>query len=157
MFLQYHLLLNYLKLENLLFFVPIDHQNTEDKQDKQLANKIIESELSGVFNWILSGLERVLLQKKFSKCEAVDNARSDYEKKSDSVKMFIEDFEYSTSTDYTTIKDLYFQYKVYCIEDGFRNVNKSNFMKRLRHFKIIVERKSIGNVAYISTTRNRFL
>jgi putative DNA primase/helicase len=129
----------------------------EDKQDKQLANKIIESELSGVFNWILSGLERVLQQKKFSKCEAVDNARSDYEKQSDSVKMFIEDFEYSTSTDYTTIKDLYFQYKEYCIEDGFRNVNKSNFMKRLRHFKIIVERKSIGNVAYISTSRNRFL
>ena len=129
----------------------------EEKQDKQLANKIIERELSGVFNWILSGLERVLLQKKFSKCEAVDNARSDYEKQSDSVKMFIEDFEYSTSTDYTAIKDLYFQYKVYCIEDGFRNVNKSNFMKRLRHFKIIVERKSIGNVAYISTTRNRFL
>jgi putative DNA primase/helicase len=129
----------------------------EDKQDKQLANKIIESELSGVFNWILLGLERVLQQKKFSKCEAVDNARSDYEKQSDSVKMFIEDFEYSTSTDYTTIKDLYFQYKEYCIEDGFRNVNKSNFMKRLRHFKIIVERKSIGNVAYISTSRNRFL
>ena len=129
----------------------------ENKQDKQLANKIIERELSGVFNWILSGLERVLKQKKFSKCEAVDNARSDYEKQSDSVKMFIEDFEYSTSTDYTTIKDLYFQYKEYCIEDGFRNVNKSNFMKRLRHFKIIVERKSIGNVAYISTTRNPFL
>ena len=104
----------------------------ESKQDKQLANKIIESELSGVFNWILLGLERVLKQKKFSKCEAVENARSDYEKQSDSVKMFIEDFEYSTSTDYTTIKDLYFQYKEYCIEDGFKNVNKSNFMKRLR-------------------------
>jgi putative DNA primase/helicase len=129
----------------------------EDKQDKQLANKIIESELSGVFNWILSGLERVLKQKKFSKCEAIENARSDYEKQSDSVKMFVEDFEYIPSTDYTAIKDLYFRYKEYCIEDGFRNVNKSNFMIRLRHFKITVERKSIGNVAYISTSRNRFL
>jgi len=126
----------------------------EDKQDKELANKINNNELSGVFNWILSGLERVLKQKKFSKCLAVDNAVSDYEKQSDSVKMFIEDFEYKTSTDYTTIKDLYFQYKEYCIEDGFRNVNKSNFMKRLKHFKIIVERKSIGNVAYVSSNKN---
>ena len=125
----------------------------EDKQDKQLANKIIESELSGVFNWILSGLERVLLQKKFSKCEAVDNARSDYEKQSDSVKIFIEDFEYKTSTDYTTIRELYTKYKGFCIEDGFKPVNKSNFMKRLRHFKIIVERKSIGNVAYVTTDK----
>jgi putative DNA primase/helicase len=128
----------------------------EDKQDKQLANKIIDNELSGVFNWILSGLERVLKQKKFSKCEAVENARSNYEKQSDSVKMFIEDFEYKTAIDYTTVRELYSQYKGFCIEDGFRPVNKSNFMKRLRHFKILVERKSIGNVAYVSTNKRQF-
>ena len=125
----------------------------EEKQDKQLANKIIESELSSVFNWILLGLDRVLKQKKFSKCEAVDNARSDYEKQSDSVKIFIEDFEYKTSTDYTIIRELYTKYKGFCIDDGFRPVNKSNFMKRLRHFKIIVERKSIGYVAYVTTDK----
>jgi len=129
----------------------------EDKQDNELANKIIDGELSGVFNWILSGLERVLKQKDLSKCLAVDNARNDYEKQSDSVKMFVDELEYETSTDYTTVKDLYFKYKDFCIEDGFRPVNKSNFMKRLRHHKIVVERKSIGNVAYISTDRNNFL
>ena len=126
---------------------------TDDKKDTQLANKIINNELSGVFNWILQGLDRVLKQKNFSKCKAIANARSDYEKQSDSVKMFIEDFEYTTSIDYTTISDLYGQYKGYCIDDGFHKVNKSNFMKRLRHFKIIVERKSIGNVAYVKTDK----
>ena len=35
----------------------------EKEQDKQLAKKIIESELSGVFNWVLEGLERLLEQK----------------------------------------------------------------------------------------------
>jgi putative DNA primase/helicase len=125
----------------------------EDKQDKQLANRIIDSELSGVFNWILQGLDRLLKQKNFSKCAAVENARSDYEKQSDSVKMFIEDMEYKTSTDYTPVSDLYSQYREYCIEDGFHKVNKSNFMKRLRHFKITVERKSIGNVAYVITEK----
>jgi putative DNA primase/helicase len=128
----------------------------ENKQDKELANKIINNELSGVFNWILQGLERVLKQKKFSKCEAVENARTDYEKQSDSVKMFIEDYEYKTATDYTKISELYQKYKAYCIEDGFRPVNKSNFMKRLRHFKIVVERKSIGNVAFITSDKNHY-
>lgn len=128
----------------------------EDKQDKELANKIINNELSGVFNWILQGLDRLLEQKNFSKCEAIENARSEYEKQSDSVKMFIEENEYKTSTDYTSISFLYQQYKGFCIEDGFRNVNKSNFMKRLRHFKILVERKSIGNVAYITTDKSPF-
>ena len=134
--------------------IGFDETIPEDKQDKELANKIINNELSGVFNWILQGLDRVLKQKKFSKCEAVENARDDYEKKSDSVKMFVEDFEYKTSTDYTTIRELYTKYKEFCIEDGFRPVNKSNFMKRLRHFKIIVERKSIGNIAYVTTDKN---
>jgi putative DNA primase/helicase len=128
----------------------------EDNQDKELANKIIQSELSGVFNWILQGLDRILKQKKFSKCAAVENARSDYEKQSDSVKMFIEDFEYKTSTDYTPVKELYNQYREYCIEDGFHKVNKTNFMKRLRHFKIIVERKSIGNVAFVTTDKSHY-
>jgi len=35
----------------------------EDKQDKQLPNKIIKNELSGVFNWILQGLDRLMEQK----------------------------------------------------------------------------------------------
>jgi len=126
----------------------------EDKQDKQLPQKIIQNELSGVFNWILKGLDRVLEQKNFSKCEAIENARSNYEKQSDSVKMFIDEYEYKTATEYTTISTLYSQYKSFCIEDGYRPVSKSNFMKRLHHFKIVVSRISIGNVAYITTDKD---
>lgn len=128
----------------------------EAEQDKQLSSKIIENELSGVFNWILSGLDRLLEQKNFSKCEAVENARSNYEIQSDSVKMFIDDLEYKTSSEYTTIKTLYDQYKVYCLDDGYRPVKKSNFMRRLEHYKIVVKRIDIGNVAYISTDNECF-
>jgi len=129
----------------------------EDKQDKELSRKIIDSELSGVFNWILQGLERLLVQKKFSKCTAIENALFDYKKDSDSVKMFIDEFGYETDPEeHTTVKELYNQYRPFCIEDGFRPVNKSNFMKRLRHHKIIVERKSGGNVAYVKADINSF-
>ncbi|RXP46872.1 DNA primase [Lutibacter sp. HS1-25] len=129
----------------------------DDKQDKQLANKIIQSELSGVFNWILKGLDRVLEQKKFSKCEAIDNARSDYEKQSDSVQLFISEFDYQKSTDeYTLISELYPPYKTFCIEDGYRPVGKSKFIQRLNHYKIFVKRLNVGNVAYITTNIRHF-
>jgi putative DNA primase/helicase len=122
----------------------------EDRQDKQLPQKIIKSELSGVFNWILKGLDRLMEQKNFSKCEAIENARSDYEKQSDSVQIFINELDFKISTtDFTLIKTLYEQYKMFCIEDGFRPVNKSNFMKRLTAYKIYVTRLNVGNVAYI--------
>lgn len=129
--------------------VGFDVTIAESKQDKELSKKIVNNELSGVFNWILHGLERILSQKNFSKCEAVDNARANYEKQSDSVKMYIEEYKYQPSTDnYTAIKTMYEQYRAFCIEDGFRPVNKSNFMKRLAHYKIFVKRVSEGNVAY---------
>jgi putative DNA primase/helicase len=130
--------------------IGFDKTIPEDEQDKELSQKIIGNELSGVFNWILVGLERLLKQKKFSKCTAIENALFDYKKDSDSVKLFIDEFDYQTDPEeHTTVKELYNQYRPFCIEDGFRPVNKSNFMKRLRHHKIIVERKSGGNVAYV--------
>jgi putative DNA primase/helicase len=129
----------------------------EAKQDKELSQKIIDSELSGVFNWILQGLERLLKQKKFSKCTAIENALGDYKKDSDSVKMFVDEFEYKTDPEeHTAVKELYNQYRPFCIEDGFRPVNKSNFMKRLRHHKIIVERKSGGYVAFVKSNLDDF-
>lgn len=124
---------------------------SEDKQDKELPNKIIKNELSGVFNWILKGLDRVLEQKNFSKCEAIDNARSDYEKQSDSVQLFITEFGYkTTSNEYVLISAIYPVYKNFCFEDGYRPVGKIKFIQRLRHYKIFVDRITIGNVAYIT-------
>ena len=124
---------------------------SEDKQDKELANKIIKNELSGVFNWVLKGLDRLLEQKNFSKCEAIDNARIDYEKQSDSVQLFITEFEFKTSADeYILISLLYPQYKSFCIEDGYRPVGKTKFIQRLKHYKIYVNRINVGNVAYIT-------
>lgn len=123
----------------------------EAKQDKQLPNKIIQNELSGVFNWILQGLDRVMEQKNFSKCEAVDNARTDYEMQSDSVQLFITEMEYKTSnTVYILISELYVRYKNFCNEDGYRAVGKSNFIKRLNHYKIFVKRINVGNVVNLS-------
>lgn len=129
----------------------------EDKQDKQLHNKIIENELSGVFNWVLNGLKRLLDQKKFSECEAIQKAREEYEKESNSVKLFLEEYDYvKHSEHYLLIKDLYNEYKSFCFEDGYRPVNKSNFKRRLEGSKILVKRFGDGNVAFLEKTVSSF-
>ncbi|MBL0152061.1 MAG: hypothetical protein IPP93_00665 [Chitinophagaceae bacterium] len=43
--------------------IPFDITIPESDQDKELSKKIIETELSGVFNWLLEGLKRLLKQK----------------------------------------------------------------------------------------------
>lgn len=124
---------------------------SEHKQDKELHTKIINNELSGVFNWVLEGLDNLLLQKDFTECEAIDNARLDYEKTTDSAMLFVEEMDYKKSIDnYTFIKILYEEYKTFCFDDGFRALNKHNFMKRLSHHKFMIKRISEGNVCYIT-------
>ncbi|MDH7912322.1 phage/plasmid primase, P4 family [Winogradskyella sp. SYSU M77433] len=132
--------------------IPFDVTIPPEKQDKSLHNKIIETELSGVFNWVLEGLNRLLAQKGFSKCTAAEEAVADYKTQSDSVKMFIDENDYTISpNDYTLIKDLYPHYRQYCSEDGFKPVSKVNFSKRLKNYKIIVERVTGNKLAAFIT------
>jgi putative DNA primase/helicase len=130
--------------------INFDQTIPENEQDKELSNKIVETELSGVFNWVLSGLDRLLKQRNFSECKAVNEARKQYELESDSVNQFLVDNGYiASSTSHTLLKDLYNEYKVFCIEDGFRPVNKKNFTKRLEKMRFVCTRLNIGNVAYL--------
>ena len=133
-----------------LIIITFDVTIPETEQDKQLAQKIISSELPGVLNLVLSGLYRLLEQKQFTYCEAVQQARKLYEIESNSVKLFIQEFGYKPHpTSCKLIKDLYLEYRTFCTEDGYKPVSKLNFKKRLISFNIIVERKNIGEVACI--------
>ena len=115
-----------------------------------MAKKIIQAELSGVFNWVLEGLKRLLSQKKFTCSEVVNKQLLEYRKQSDSVLMFLEDegFEISLDT-YIEFKELFKQYGIYCIESNYRACNKNTFSKRLRNAGVETERKSTGIVIYI--------
>lgn len=131
--------------------IPFDITIPAEEQDKQLHTKIIETELSGVFNWVLDGLHRLLTQKRFTHCEAASQSLEQYKSQSDSVKMFIDEGDYeSSSTEYTIIKELYVEYRSFCHEDGFKPVNKTNFIRRLKGYGIVVERRNVGNVAFLS-------
>jgi putative DNA primase/helicase len=127
--------------------IPFDVTIPPDKQDKNLHTKIIESELSGVFNWVLDGLQRLLKQKSFSNCDAAKNAVDQYRIESDSVQMFLRENEYSVSNQHETpLKEVYNEYKSFCIENGFRACSNQTFADRLRNCGYNTHRKSIGTV-----------
>ena len=133
-----------------LLIVPFEITIPEKEQDKQLAKKIIESELSGVFNWVLQGLERLLKNKGFTDCQAINAAREDYRINSDSVLVFMEENQYKPSPEHWEIlKDIYIKYRNFCNEDGFKPVQKKNFIKRLKDSGVMIEKKNIGNVAFV--------
>jgi len=118
------------------------------EQDKELHTKIIQNELSGVFNWVLEGLKRLLEQKRFSNCKAAQQAIEEYKTESNSVQMFLNENDYKSSpTNYKPIKELYHEYRAFCIGDGMTPFKKSNFIKQLRALRVIVERVSHNQLA----------
>jgi putative DNA primase/helicase len=133
-----------------LLIIPFDVTIPPEEQDKQLYSKIIDNELSGVFNWVLEGLDRLLKQDGFTQCEAAEKAVKQYQVESDSVQCFIQEKGYRKSTEkFILIKELYSLYKEFCHEDGMRSLNKMNFKKRLSRF-FEVKRISLGNAAFLT-------
>lgn len=127
--------------------IPFDVTIPPQEQDKNLHTKIIENELSGVFNWVLRGLNRLLEQKKFSNCEAAQQAVEQYRIESDSVQMFLSEHEYKVSaTSETPLKDLFNEYRNYCIESGFKACSLRTLADRLRNSGYQTERKNYGTV-----------
>lgn len=138
--------------------IPFDVTIPPQEQDKNLHAKIIEKELSGVFNWVLQGLNRLLEQKKFSNCEAAQQAVEQYKIESNSVQMFLNENEYKCSlTNYKLIKELYPEYRAFCIDDGMTPFKKSNFIKHLRVLSLVVDRVSQNQLAvFIEAPALRF-
>lgn len=133
--------------------IPFDVTIPEHEQDKSLHTKIIENELSGIFNWVLQGLNRLLEQKRFSDCEAAKQAIEQYKTESNSIKLFLDENGYQSSPDkYRLIKELYPEYRTYCIEDGMTAFKKINFSKQLQALGIHLDREpgTGQKIAYIT-------
>jgi len=116
-----------------LIIIPFDVTIPEEEQDKSLHIKIIQNELSGVFNWVIEGLKRLLLNKNFTSCAIIDDAIQRYKIDSNSIKSFLveNEFEPSYRGNKINLNILYDQYLVYCSDSRMRPFGKKNFSKLL--------------------------
>ena len=95
----------------------------------------------------MEGLNRLLEQKRFSECEAAQKAVEQYRIESDSVQMFLNEHEYSISTtNEIPLKEIYIEYKSYCIEGSFKACSVRTFADRLRNTGYQTGRKGFGTV-----------
>jgi putative DNA primase/helicase len=130
--------------------VPFDVTIPEQEQDRELSHKIIQNELSGVFNWVLEGLKRLLDQKKFTNSEAVYRQIEQYKRQSDSVQMFLEDEAYEKATENTKpLKELFVEYRSYCNDSGYRSCSLKTFGERLRNCGFETQKKNYGQVVFV--------
>ncbi|WP_434036805.1 DNA primase family protein [Formosa sp. 4Alg 33] len=135
-----------------LLILPFRVTIPPERQDKDLSKRIIKTELSGVFNWVLNGLTRLLKNKDFTQSKIVEEEVLQYKKESDSVLMFLEEEGYSISFDKTSpLKSVYIEYVDYCKMNHYTVFSNQNFSKRLKAMGYkLGNRKSYGFPLFIT-------
>ena len=104
------------------------------KKQPLLAEHIIEAELSGVLNWALAGLRRLLARGQFPDLPpAMQRAQNEGRQESNSVLGWCEDQEIEIATDGTSVpKPLVYQrYASWCSANGLKSVSSINFWRRM--------------------------
>lgn len=124
----------------------------EEEQDKNLAKRIISTELSGIFNWVLEGLQRLLKQQRFTESPKAKKLLEEMMYESDSVKQFIEEKGYEPSQTkencmlYKTFRQ---EYKAWCNMESVMPVGDKELGVRLQNLGFHKDRHKGGGQIYI--------
>ncbi|MBB2777960.1 UNVERIFIED_ORG: putative DNA primase/helicase [Comamonas terrigena] len=115
--------------------VPFPVSIPASERDPLLASNIIKHELTGVLNWALEGLQRLLARGRFdatppaAMAEAVQTAKVE----TNSVHSWVTDAAIELLTDTSTSKtDVYAEYTSWCKQNGMLAVSAPRFWKRLQ-------------------------
>lgn len=134
--------------------VPFEITIPENEQDKALAQRIIDNELSGILNWAMDGLKRLIKQGRFTHSDLSNKYLKEYQEESDSVRLFIKEMGIVESVDnHLTLKTLFNAYKEFCIQDGYKALSNTNFSKRLKELGFKNERAHYGLRYFIYSNR----
>lgn len=137
--------------------VPFEVIIPDEKQDKNLAYKIIKSELPGVLNWALAGLKRLVNNEAFTHSDIVINQVSKYKHEADTTYLFIEDHGFVPDNNaYRSLKELYSLYKTFCLENNYRPLSNRSFKKRLESHLFETKKKREGQTVYCIVDPNYY-
>jgi putative DNA primase/helicase len=87
-------------------------------QDTEIIDKIsTPEELSGLLNWAINGLERLLKNKEFSFSQSTEEVKKIWQRKSNSVYGFVEDCIIKSSNAIISKSDFRTAYNRYCADN----------------------------------------
>jgi len=110
------------------------------KCDAKILEKIsTDNELSGLFNWSLTGLRRLLKNGCFTNSQNVDEMREQYQRLSSPVAAFVMDCIEISQGSYIFKDDLYACFVQYCVNNGLPACAKNTFSTKLHEHVRVTE------------------
>jgi P4 family phage/plasmid primase-like protien len=130
-----------------LVLIPFNTTIDAKDSDINLAKKIKDEELSGILNWALVGLKRLMNRGTFDIPQSIMEANSTLQSECNHEKSYIlESVEKSEDNSYISSLKLYEQYKQYCNERNFYIINMNKFTNIIKSTfpGITFARKMVG-------------
>jgi P4 family phage/plasmid primase-like protien len=126
-------------------FVKFPNKFRPSNEKKMEIQTALQEERSGIFNWMVEGLRRLMSQDGFTMSTELLISSQEYRQQNDSVAMFIGNMcqENNTGSGGTSLHTLY---KIYCVWsefEGLRPLSKRTFTERIEDLGY---RKSKGYV-----------
>jgi P4 family phage/plasmid primase-like protien len=112
-----------------LLIIPFLESFLNAAADKNLGQKLL-AELSGIANWMLAGLVRLIEREQFSDCAICTPLQQQYRIDCDPMLQFFELCEFE-STGVEPQEMLFICYKRFCKDNNRHPVNSSEFVRRL--------------------------
>ncbi len=135
--------------------IPFEQTIPEEERDPDLANKIIAAECSGVFNWMLDGLKRLLKNKRFTDSEVIRRQIELFRYERDTVAVFLDQNNYVPSIlKLERLADLYDSYTVFCMGNRLRSVSRIAFSRKLHSYGYAMKREDVGYFVYIEVNKS---
>ncbi len=127
----------------------------DDEIDVKLADKIKADELSGLLNWALVGMVRLLKNQKFTECEKSNQILEQYKKDNNSVALFIEEHGYipNKNAEPVLLSILFVKYKSFCEHELFKALHIQGFAKELRNLDFEVNSSSKNKTVVYATNQ----
>lgn len=98
--------------------------------------KTWQDEHSGILNWMLEGLQRLLKQQHFTVSSSSIEISKEYTRQSDNIQSFIEEMTTQKKSAKINKTELYNKYLTYCQDYGLNENSAQKFTQRIRELKI---------------------
>jgi putative DNA primase/helicase len=116
-----------LKFNNSFVLNPDPNNSREMKADAGKIDTIIDNEKSGILNWMLEGLERLLTNKDLTMPNSSIEALKGYEHNSNPINLFVDEKCELSKSERSEKSVLYKKYKEWSLENGHKPFSAQKF------------------------------
>jgi putative DNA primase/helicase len=137
--------------------IEFDRQISPEEKDSDFAEKIINTELSGVLNWLIGGLKELQRTGKLDAPECCVDAMDKIRLENDPLAGWLDEKQYKAGdAGFITIKEAYGNFTEYCRDNGNQTPSSKTFARRLREsgFRVDCINHEIGTVLHYSPMPN---